>query len=1025
MIRSSILQPDVPDGDWNPVYTAERLETTFNSWDESDRVQSRPIGSRRTVYVVTQWTLDFFFPLVIGAFYGCLVARLLPRRFLAFVLPAIVAAVVFDWGENLMLSILAWKGAPAEPSWLVSASRFFTQAKYALFFGTLAVILVLSVLVPARLIYRDARKSRSGKDAFWYTLGRLWDNFLGGIALLVQLRFPLLAITALLLWAPLSCFNDGLKPLAANVLLVDNFAQVASLAWINGLAIIFSVAMLRKLYHNNRSAIDPTYRMRKWTIDAYVVALLMSVVTPVIAVHYSHDQLALWRQSGLGVVFLNGIAASVIGFMCSLVAAAGLVFVMGALFGNIADDENYFPFEDRNQQALLRKKAIPYHSEWKMLSYFALLFFCYLVVLPAVTSSDARFLSISVYFVILIWMVAMVLSAMSAFFDRARIPIIALLIVLVVALRLASERANYLPAMRLSQSSTFTSAVHTLVTAERDQHDAPAGEPNPVITQNVEHAKQELEDIAWEAVHKRMSQKGNSERPKGKRVLTVITCPGGGIHAAAWSAYVLEQLDRRYRDFSDSIVVISGVSGGSVGTVFFAHARYLSDTSQPLDGTTWRLAAKSSLEAIGQAVVFHDLPSSLSYPPIQQRFFPLPGTDRGQGLEDSWKQRLDSIRKNASLESWGTRAVQGQMPIIVLGAMDAVSGRRVLFGSVPTPRRKSLEGRTGRPWDYRELIKNPETDLHIATAARASATFPYVSPFTRPEDASELGERVALGDGGYSDNEGIVTAIDWLDFIAQRGLQERERNGGKELPFDRVLLLRIQPSSDADAPPPESTSQLAKIQSQFRWLAGPLEALASMRSTSQVERGQLEVDLAMSASTSDGSSNRASADAAGLPKSARRPSSPNMKWSRPSIQSEIYRGNVAIQRSIQLQTRSNEALLEKQKELLQPELEAADPTEGVPILSSMMQELAAHESVENATPLLICTIPFVAPEPDADVPLNWKLSPRQLTWYPLAWNSLLKAATEPSAGQSVNFLALLDSIFELRAKRKGEAESER
>lgn len=1013
MVRSSVLETKVPDAAWNPVYTAETLNNDyFEKWDAADRSQGREIGSRRTIYVVTQWTLDFFFPIVAGVICLCLARRLLPRKFFVFAVPAIALAIVFDWGENLMLSILAWNGAPARPSWLVSLSGFCTRVKYLLFVGTFSAVLVLSATVPTWMIYVRARKSRSRTDACWHTLGKIWNSWMKRIARLVELRFPLLAIATLLFWAPIACFSSGLRPLAGNVLLVENVYQVASLAWINGLAIIFSIAMLRKLCHIHRSAIDPNYRTRKWTVDIYLVALLMSAVAPVIAVHYSHEQLALWRETGFGGVFLAEIAISVAGFLLSLGTTWFLVVIMGALYGNVAGDQNFFPFEDRDQKALFREQALPHHSEWKMVSYFVLLFICYALALPNVSSFNDGYLSISAYVVILTWMLAMILSGMSAFLDRTRIPIVALLILLVVALRVASDRANYLPAAPLLQPSSLTSAVHKLVKAEQLQQNE-TGEPDPDVAREVEQAKQELEDLAWRAVRARMLRKRNSARPEGKKVLTVITCPGGGIHAAAWSAYVLEQLDRRYADFSDSIVVISGVSGGSVGTVFFANSRYSSDTSQPLDGHPWRLASKSSLEAIGQAVVFHDLPSAL-FPPIRQQLLPLPGIDRGIGLENSWKERLDAVRKDSSLEAWGTLAVEGEMPIIVLNAMDAVSGRRVLFGSVPTPRRRSLDGRTGRPWDYRELIRDPKTDLHVATAARASASFPYVSPFTRPEQSSNLGMTVALGDGGYSDNEGIVTAIDWLDFIAQRALLERQQNNVAERLFDRVLLLRIQPGSDADAPPPDSESQLVKIQSQFRWLSGPLEALASMRTTSQVERGQLEVDLAVSPPAQYWLEESAAGDDPAAPPDAEvRATSPKRSSARPSIQSELDRGNIAIQRSIQSQAKSREALLERQIELLQQDIEPPAPP-AVPALKSVMQELTTQQPDDDEPPLLICTIPFVAPEPDADVPLNWKLSPRQLTWYRLAWDSLIQTATDPAAGESVSFLALLDAMFEMR-----------
>jgi hypothetical protein len=56
----------------------------------------------------------------------------------------------------------------------------------------------------------------------------------------------------------------------------------------------------------------------------------------------------------------------------------------------------------------------------------------------------------------------------------------------------------------------------------------------------------------------------------GKKTLVVVTAAGGGIQAAAWSARVLVGLHQRYgTDFSASIGLISAVSGGSVGVMYF------------------------------------------------------------------------------------------------------------------------------------------------------------------------------------------------------------------------------------------------------------------------------------------------------------------------------------------------------------------------------------------------------------------------------------------------------------------------
>ena len=94
------------------------------------------------------------------------------------------------------------------------------------------------------------------------------------------------------------------------------------------------------------------------------------------------------------------------------------------------------------------------------------------------------------------------------------------------------------------------------------------------------------------------------------------------------------------------------------------------------------------------------------------------------------------------------------------------------------------------------------------------------------------------------DNEGIVTAVDWIDFLLRRWYpikDERDEDGNKKCSFDRILLLRIAPATSFDGLVPEDKPA---IFGATRWLAGPLETMVNVRGASQAERGNLETDLA-------------------------------------------------------------------------------------------------------------------------------------------------------------------------------------
>ena len=54
--------------------------------------------------------------------------------------------------------------------------------------------------------------------------------------------------------------------------------------------------------------------------------------------------------------------------------------------------------------------------------------------------------------------------------------------------------------------------------------------------------------------------------------LTAVAASGGGIRAAGWTAQVLTGLHREVPDFTRSLRLISAVSGGSVGAMYFVGA---------------------------------------------------------------------------------------------------------------------------------------------------------------------------------------------------------------------------------------------------------------------------------------------------------------------------------------------------------------------------------------------------------------------------------------------------------------------
>lgn len=301
-----------------------------------------------------------------------------------------------------------------------------------------------------------------------------------------------------------------------------------------------------------------------------------------------------------------------------------------------------------------------------------------------------------------------------------------------------------------------------------------------------------------------------SREPAGP--LVVVAASGGGIAASYWTARVLTGLQSESKGrFGEVMVLLSTVSGGSVGGMYFLD-RYTPEEA-PTDEDTLEeildMSGRSSLAATAWGLVYPDLWRVVGVTPDDQ--------DRGWALEQPWRRRLRGA--DSLLLDWRPDRTGGWRPVPVFNATIVETGERLAI----SPMRISSPGRRGR--DFLELY---ETDLHLATAARLSATFPFVTPVARPpEDRVDDSLEYHLADGGYYDNFGIVSAIDFLDEV----LPCYRDHGGDQVVFIKILLSELQH--------PWARSHRGWFYSVF----GPITAMMKVRTSAQVARNDLEVRL--------------------------------------------------------------------------------------------------------------------------------------------------------------------------------------
>ena len=301
-----------------------------------------------------------------------------------------------------------------------------------------------------------------------------------------------------------------------------------------------------------------------------------------------------------------------------------------------------------------------------------------------------------------------------------------------------------------------------------------------------------------------------------KPTLILVAASGGGILAAGWTTKVLSELSCAHPPFWRDLRLVSAVSGGSVGTAHFVKAFADGRDPAPPSCETLRReivgdAMKSSLAVTAYGMAFPDFRRVLMPIGADETF------DRGRLLEADW--RATAKRRHPSgppdldlLSAWREAIRQGRRPAVIFNTTVMETGERVAITPISTLRRAwpGWPGDDSQPDAKRRNYARtlPEflgtgdgCDVDLWTATRLSATFAYVSPaaraaFPAPGGVGDVARCVPgkkqqrnggfhLIDGGYHDNYGVASALDWL-------VAALESQDPVALPFDRIALIEIR-----------------------------------------------------------------------------------------------------------------------------------------------------------------------------------------------------------------------------------------
>ncbi|MDZ7958745.1 MAG: hypothetical protein RMY34_12835 [Aulosira sp. DedQUE10] len=314
----------------------------------------------------------------------------------------------------------------------------------------------------------------------------------------------------------------------------------------------------------------------------------------------------------------------------------------------------------------------------------------------------------------------------------------------------------------------------------------------------------------------------------GERTLVIVCASGGGIQAAGWTAQVLTGLQDEEllgKSFTKAIGLISAVSGGSVGTMYYldrfieGNKSDLSDKGYPQDDELEPIfvsATKDSLDAVSWGLAYLDIWRFIGLPFVIRKNF-----DRGTAVETDWQGEMKQPKIKKTLATWRKQIFAGEIPIPIFNATLVEDGRRLLISPMTF-----CENNEKQYVDFNTLYDG--YDMSVVTAARLSSTFPYVSPICR-SNKNLPGKNYHIADGGYFDNSGFVTIAEWLN---------KWLTPDKELNIKRVLVLQINAFPEAS-----SNENVKGDGGWFMATVGPLLAMFKVRDPILATRNATEANL--------------------------------------------------------------------------------------------------------------------------------------------------------------------------------------
>lgn len=247
-------------------------------------------------------------------------------------------------------------------------------------------------------------------------------------------------------------------------------------------------------------------------------------------------------------------------------------------------------------------------------------------------------------------------------------------------------------------------------------------------------------------------EKTGKEKPK----LIIVNSSGGGIRSALWNFILLQELEKATDgQFSNQLQMITGASGGMIGSAYFRELMY--DSTRLETDTIYRQDVSNDLlNMVSASLVTNDLFLKFKKAEFNGKEYI---KDRGFSFEENLVKNFNGYF-NKPLSSYQEPEYNAEIPQMIFAPTIIDDGKRMLISSQPLGYLSNVsDNGISENIEYIKLLKDNNADsTRLASVLRMNATFPYILPMvTLPTDPE-----LTIMDAGLRDNYGGKLTMEYI-----------------------------------------------------------------------------------------------------------------------------------------------------------------------------------------------------------------------------------------------------------------------